>query len=131
MHVPITATPGVTGLFTDFIGGSDRIRSFYPHGYSVDAVADFARSHAELRAGTREQLAATLEAQQNRWGLDVWAVDKLRRGAVAVVTGQQAGLFTGPMYSVFKALTTVETVWPGASRVAVGMRLTPLLPGTA
>ena len=108
MHLSLQAVPSVPTLSLDYIQGSDRARQFYPYDHSLDAVAAFARESASVDDVRRERLAAALEAQHRRWGLDMNSVGRLRSGAVAVVTGQQAGLFTGPMYSILKALTAVK-----------------------
>ena len=108
MHFPLEATPSVSPFFLDYIQGSDGARQFYPHDHSLDAVVEFAREFAPIDEARRDPLAAALEAQHRRWGLDIGSIESLRSGAVAVVTGQQAGLFTGPMYSILKALTAVK-----------------------
>ncbi len=108
MHLPLEAMPVVSPLFLDYIHGSDRARPFYPHDHSLDAVAAFAGESAPIDAARRDRLAEALKAQHQRWGLDMSSIERLQSGAVAVVTGQQAGLFTGPMYSILKALTAVK-----------------------
>jgi bacillithiol biosynthesis cysteine-adding enzyme BshC len=59
----------------------------------------------------RERVAAILERQNRAWGASQRTLEniaRLRNGASAVVTGQQVGLFGGPLFSLFKALTTVK-----------------------
>jgi bacillithiol biosynthesis cysteine-adding enzyme BshC len=59
----------------------------------------------------RERVAAVLERQNRAWGESSRTqenIARLRRGAFAIVTGQQVGLFGGPLFSIFKALSTVK-----------------------
>ncbi|MBM3284889.1 MAG: bacillithiol biosynthesis cysteine-adding enzyme BshC, partial [Candidatus Aminicenantes bacterium] len=60
----------------------------------------------------REDLAAVLREQNTSYGCGprtLGQIDKIVRDqACAVVTGQQVGLFSGPLYTVYKALTAIK-----------------------
>ena len=72
------------------------------------AVID--RLHAQSH--DRDAIATILQAQLTRRGAPTAAIgaaaDLSRPDAVAVVTGQQAGLFGGPFYTLLKAVTTIQ-----------------------
>jgi bacillithiol biosynthesis cysteine-adding enzyme BshC len=69
-------------------------------------------ARAQHHPRDRESVAAILEAQQRRRGAPPEAraaVACLRnRETVAVLTGQQAGLFGGPLFTLLKAITAVR-----------------------
>ncbi|MGH9581915.1 MAG: bacillithiol biosynthesis cysteine-adding enzyme BshC [Bryobacteraceae bacterium] len=100
-----TLIPGSSRLFTDYLYNFDRVRGFYRwHFLSPDAL-DRSAQAVDFPDKRREALVSALREQNN----DPAALDKLGMpGTVAVVTGQQVGLFSGPAYTIFKALTAVK-----------------------
>ncbi len=60
---------------------------------------------------TRTRTAEVIGATNRAWGADAVALASAERlanpGTLAVVTGQQPGLFGGPFYSLIKAMSTV------------------------
>jgi uncharacterized protein YllA (UPF0747 family) len=91
----------MSSLFLDYVNDWSRVRSFYPQSYSVESVAAFARQRPPLDASHRDRLCGALVG-------DPASIKKLANGAAAVITGQQPGLFTGPHYTILKAVTVVK-----------------------
>jgi uncharacterized protein YllA (UPF0747 family) len=108
MRIPFGNLPSMSALFLDYVTDWNRVRNFYPQNHSLESIISFARQRPVLDAAHREKLGAALSEQQKQWGGDSKSVERLAGGAVAVVAGQQPGLFTGPIYTILKAVTIVK-----------------------
>ncbi len=108
--IPFSAIPHTSKLFTDFLFHFQNTESFYRRPLSTDWLVDEAKlvSYDDAR---RQKVAAALERDNRCWGAGkatLELIEKFRSGAVAVVTGQQVGLFGGPLYSLLKAATVIR-----------------------
>ena len=107
----ITSIPldsvGATALYKGFVRHDPAVMDWYPHDPYTPVRVDAEQYPTERRA----QVAEILEDQNRSVGAGAAVLRNLQRfqaGAAAIVTGQQVGLFGGPMYSVLKALTAIK-----------------------
>src|SRR5271157_5143033 len=102
--ISFNAIPHTTRIFSDFLSYSPEIRKFFPTPPDAEHVAAFAKS-VPRDLDRQSRVADALEKQNRAWGASeatLRNIERLREGAFAVVTGQQVGLFGGPLMSLFK-----------------------------
>ena len=109
--LPFSQIPHTTRLFADFLAYSPNVQPFYPRSpYFAEWMKEEA-AKISYDNGRRAQVPSILERQNESWGASAKTLnnlERLRKGAAAVVTGQQVGLFGGPMFALYKALTAVK-----------------------
>jgi bacillithiol biosynthesis cysteine-adding enzyme BshC len=109
--LPFRQIPHTTQLFIDFLSWSPSIQPFYSRSPHFSEWVKDETAAARYDSGRRARVADILERQNRGWEASPKTLEniaRLRDGASAVVTGQQVGLFGGPLFSIFKALSTIK-----------------------
>lgn len=109
--LPFSQIPHTTRLFIDYLAYSPEVQPFYPRSPYLKEWLKEEAANISYDSSRRERVTAILERQNKSWDASprtLVNLDRLRRGAAAVVTGQQVGLFGGPMFAIYKALTAVK-----------------------
>jgi bacillithiol synthase len=111
--VPFERIPHQSRLFLDYLKDPLALRKFYPgavrfHHELQQRVPNVLAAHQV----DRNKVADALAAMNQRWGAPEETINNINllrdADTVAVVSGQQAGLFTGPLFTIYKALSAVK-----------------------
>jgi bacillithiol synthase len=109
--LPFSQIPHTTRLFIDFLAYLPSVKPFYPRSPHVGEWLKDEASALRYEPDRRQRVSAILERQNKSWNASPQTfsnIARLRAGACAVVTGQQVGLFGGPTFALYKALTAVK-----------------------
>lgn len=97
-------------LLKDYRNNDPNIMRFFDyHPYN-----DFKKRLSELenRSFDREKLTDLLKVMNSKWGVPQSSLDNIarlkQRESVVVIGGQQAGILTGPMYTINKIVSIIQ-----------------------
>lgn len=105
--------PQQSRLFLDYLRDASALRAFYPEAVKRHFDLPERRERVLTNYSTdRTALCDALERLNRGWGAGTKTSDNIRllrdADCIAIVSGQQAGLFTGPLYTIYKALSAVK-----------------------
>jgi bacillithiol biosynthesis cysteine-adding enzyme BshC len=111
--LPFDQVPQQTRLFLDYLRDPSSLRRFYPEAvrFHYDLPARAERVLGAYQTN-RDTLCDALDGMNRGWGASDKTLANIRAlreaDCLAVVSGQQAGLFGGPLYTIYKALSAVK-----------------------
>ncbi|CAM3086958.1 bacillithiol biosynthesis cysteine-adding enzyme BshC [Filibacter tadaridae] len=126
MKLESLALPESNKVMQSYNNDTDFLHTFFDYGNEESAYPERLQELAG-RTYERTQLADTIRSFMEPFGLSDRArqhINELAEDAVAVVGGQQAGILTGPLYSVHKAITVI--LLAKRKREALGVPVVPV-----
>ena len=110
--IPHSRVPKSSALFLDYLDHFERVAAFFGGAPFETASYNSVAANLEDFKTPRAQLTSILTRQNQAFGCDEATLANIRRlsqpETFAVVTGQQVGLFSGPVFTLYKALTAVR-----------------------
>jgi len=109
MKLESIQVPVKNRVLADYWSPNTAIHEFFEYEYNDTSFAMRAQ-YLEQRASDQKELTAIIRQFMEPLGLSEKAnehLQQLEQGAFAVVGGQQAGVLTGPLYSVHKAISVL------------------------
>lgn len=105
--------PGQSKLFLDYQSDPLSLKKYYPSAIAAHtSIADRTSEVLKAYVTDRDALCDILAEQNRGFGAGEATLENIgllrKGGTVAVLTGQQAGLFMGPLYTVYKALSAIR-----------------------
>jgi uncharacterized protein YllA (UPF0747 family) len=101
-------------LFYDYIFDYESLKSYFRHNHR--SISGFKERIGEIKKtydqGCREKVVSLLEDMNLKLGAGKKTMENIRRLAkkdsVVIIGGQQPGLFTGPIFIIYKIITILK-----------------------
>lgn len=111
--LPFSSIPSQSKLFLEYQKDPVSLKRYYPSAVaSPSQIADRAEEVLSNYKVDRNLLCDALERINTHYEAPAETLANIgllrESDAVAVLTGQQTGLFTGPLYSIYKALSAIR-----------------------
>ncbi|HEX7065666.1 MAG TPA: bacillithiol biosynthesis cysteine-adding enzyme BshC [Bacillales bacterium] len=123
MDINEISLPQKNRLASGYMEGEEHVLSFFD--YASADQGDFHTRLAELQERTfpRKELAKVLHDYNSRFSPSEAVISNIERlkqpESVAVIGGQQAGVLTGPMYTIHKCLSIIQLAKQQEKRLGV------------
>lgn len=106
------ASAGTSNLFLDYIYDFEKVGQYYAADFRSDDGLKKMMQEVRHRCVERQAVAEVLYEQNKALGCGEKTLSNIellrQEDTFAVVTGQQVGLFAGPMYTLYKAITAAK-----------------------
>lgn len=101
-----------TKIANDYLLKDEKICSFFEYDYLEENTYKHRLQHLQKRSYQREQLVQALTPFMESLQYHEKAIEQLQRlrdpNTVAIVGGQQPGVLTGPLYTIYKIVTIIQ-----------------------
>lgn len=109
-NIPLSETGQFSRLIIDYISNSNKLKDFYTYEPRIES---FEQVMADRNKGTldRQVLVEALKEQYKKTGINgiEASIERLAdKNTYTVCTGHQLCLFTGPLYFIYKLISTIN-----------------------
>jgi bacillithiol biosynthesis cysteine-adding enzyme BshC len=112
MPIDFRKIPGTTKLFSDFLYDFGKVERFYAGDFRKDKNYLRVFKSIKERKYPREKLSSILGQQSRRFGSPEEGFKNIELliepDSLVIFTGQQVGLFGGPLFTIYKAISIIK-----------------------